>query len=146
MTRCAERPEVGASTTVKNRQDPLDLASVRPWLAQCGHCDAGLPMDCTCPQGDPRTVIAQLVVEVKRLRAAARRAQREHIETLRRADDAARRELRTFAQKLREDAADPSLMAEWLDHFNLDPAPVPDAVLRAVAALAEQAAGPKGAS
>jgi hypothetical protein len=31
------------------------------WLDQCGSCDAGLPMDCTCPPGDPRAVILALV-------------------------------------------------------------------------------------
>jgi len=31
------------------------------WLDQCGSCDAGLPMNCTCPSGDPRSVILALV-------------------------------------------------------------------------------------
>jgi hypothetical protein len=31
------------------------------WLNQCGSCDVGLPMDCTCPPGDPRAVILALV-------------------------------------------------------------------------------------
>jgi hypothetical protein len=31
------------------------------WLHQCGSCDAGLPMDCTCPPSDPRSVILALV-------------------------------------------------------------------------------------
>lgn len=30
------------------------------WLTVCGHCDAGLPMSCTCPTTDPRAVIATL--------------------------------------------------------------------------------------
>lgn len=40
----------------------------KPWLALCGSCDAGLPMSCTCPDGDPRQVISDLVAEVVRLR------------------------------------------------------------------------------
>lgn len=31
------------------------------WLDQCGSCDAALPMGCTCPDGDPRAVILELV-------------------------------------------------------------------------------------
>jgi hypothetical protein len=42
------------------------------WLRQCGSCDAGLPeFGCTCPEGDPRVVISQLVIEVERLRGEA---------------------------------------------------------------------------
>lgn len=46
----------------------MNLQDVRDeWLNQCGSCDAGLPMNCTCPAGDPRTVIAQLIREVERV-------------------------------------------------------------------------------
>jgi hypothetical protein len=31
------------------------------WLDQCGFCDAGLVTTCTCPPGDPRSVILALV-------------------------------------------------------------------------------------
>src|SRR5262245_60291478 len=49
---------------------PPDLDEIEArWLRQCGHCDAGLAMSCTCPEGDPRNVIASLVDEIKRLRA-----------------------------------------------------------------------------
>jgi hypothetical protein len=43
--------------------DPVDplLARARAWTALCGACDADLPMSCTCPIGDPRQVIADLV-------------------------------------------------------------------------------------
>lgn len=41
----------------------LDLDAARQWARQCGSCDAGLPMSCTCPTGDPRTVIAALLAE-----------------------------------------------------------------------------------
>jgi hypothetical protein len=48
---------------------PVDIdAIVREWLNPCGHCDGGLPMGCNCPNGDPRSVIADLVDEVHRLR------------------------------------------------------------------------------
>jgi len=43
--------------------------TITAWLAQCGPCDAGLPMSCTCPTGDPRSVIAALVIERDALRA-----------------------------------------------------------------------------
>jgi hypothetical protein len=49
--------------------EPLDLDVIRPWFTLCGPCDAGLPMACTCPQGDPRPIVAKLVAEVERLRA-----------------------------------------------------------------------------
>lgn len=38
------------------------------FLSQCGSCDAGLPMSCTCPQDDFRPVMLELVREVERLR------------------------------------------------------------------------------
>jgi hypothetical protein len=50
---------------------PLNLDSdrIQQWLRLCGSCDAGLPMNCTCPKDDVRPVIADLVAEVKHLRA-----------------------------------------------------------------------------
>ena len=40
----------------------LDLDNIRQtWLNPCGSCDAGLPMDCTCPDDDHRNVIFALV-------------------------------------------------------------------------------------
>jgi hypothetical protein len=44
------------------------IERARPFLQQCGSCDAGLPMSCTCPTGDYRPVMADLVAEVERLR------------------------------------------------------------------------------
>ncbi|MEU7170209.1 hypothetical protein ABZ949_01805 [Micromonospora tulbaghiae] len=53
--------------------DPLArldvLVEAQPFIQQCGSCDAGLPMSCTCPIGDYRPVMARLVAEVERLRA-----------------------------------------------------------------------------
>lgn len=47
----------------------LDLDRIyEQWLNMCGSCDAGLPMSCTCPDDDPRSVILALVREVERLR------------------------------------------------------------------------------
>lgn len=40
------------------------------FLNQCGSCDAGLPMGCTCPRDDYRPVMLELVREVERLRAS----------------------------------------------------------------------------
>ncbi len=50
--------------------DPIKRAE--PFLARCGSCDAGLPMSCTCPTGDYRPVMADLVDEVLKLRAGVR--------------------------------------------------------------------------
>lgn len=52
--------------------DELDLSEAESWLRPCGSCDAGLPMACTCPEDDPRTVILRLVQEIKRMRGLAR--------------------------------------------------------------------------
>lgn len=50
--------------------EPLDLDAIeRTWLRQCGHCDAGLPMNCVCPTDDYRIPMGELVVEVRRLQA-----------------------------------------------------------------------------
>jgi hypothetical protein len=53
--------------------DPVDplLARARAWTALCGACDADLPMSCTCPIGDPRQVIADLVNRLAAPRLAA---------------------------------------------------------------------------
>lgn len=47
------------------------LTRAVPFLNQCGSCDAGLPMSCSCPTGDYRPVMLELVREVERLRARA---------------------------------------------------------------------------
>lgn len=41
-----------------------------PFLNVCGACDLGMPTSCTCPTGDSRPVLLDLVREVERLRAA----------------------------------------------------------------------------
>ncbi len=47
----------------------VDIEAIsEKWLRQCSACDAGLAMSCTCPEGDPRNVISNLVDEIKRLR------------------------------------------------------------------------------
>lgn len=35
-------------------------AEANTWLQMCGHCDAGLNMNCTCPKGDYRSLIHRL--------------------------------------------------------------------------------------
>ena len=46
----------------------MDLEAIRrKWLSQCGSCDAGLPMSCTCPDGDPRGVILELVHKLEKI-------------------------------------------------------------------------------
>lgn len=48
--------------------EKLDLEEIRAkWLNQCGSCDAGLHMNCTCPDGDPRNVILALVVHLEKI-------------------------------------------------------------------------------
>lgn len=47
-----------------------DLSRAEKFLVHCGLCDYGMPEHgCNCPPGDPRSTIADLVEEVKRLRA-----------------------------------------------------------------------------
>lgn len=41
------------------------IAKAEAYLVQCGSCDAGLPMSCICPTGDPRAIIAALLDAVK---------------------------------------------------------------------------------
>ncbi len=49
----------------------IDLDAItEEWLNACGRCDADRPTFCTCNHDDPRTVIANLVDEVRRLQAA----------------------------------------------------------------------------
>jgi hypothetical protein len=39
----------------------IDLDAIaEKWLKLCGHCDAGLPMGCTCTGDDPRSDIQRL--------------------------------------------------------------------------------------
>ena len=42
------------------------------WLQVCGQCDAGLPMNCCCPDEDPRPIILTLVREIDTLQQVAR--------------------------------------------------------------------------
>jgi hypothetical protein len=46
----------------------MNVEAVKQWLNLCGSCDAGLPMNCTCPDGDPRIIILDLYNEVVDLR------------------------------------------------------------------------------
>ena len=43
------------------------------WLQMCGCCDAGLTMNCTCPEGDYRSLIHRLdmarVATIERIEA-----------------------------------------------------------------------------
>lgn len=48
----------------------LDVEAIRAeWLNQCGPCDGGLPMGCSCPDADPRPVIGDLVAALDESRA-----------------------------------------------------------------------------
>ena len=49
----------------------IDLAKIeREWLAQCGRCDAGLmEFPCTCPKGDYRNVMLELIERIRFLEA-----------------------------------------------------------------------------
>lgn len=50
------------------------LKRAEPFLNQCASCDYGLPTSCTCPDGDYRPVMLDLVREAERLRAVAEAA------------------------------------------------------------------------
>ncbi len=80
---CTAPAPVGAAVT-------LDLDAVEAeFLRQCGGCDAGLMVGCTCSQRDFRPTMLALVAEVRRLTAEAA-TQREWFEA---ADAAAERRL-----------------------------------------------------
>lgn len=44
------------------------IQRAQPWLNLCPACDVGLLKTCTCPKGDARSIILDLVLEVQRLR------------------------------------------------------------------------------
>ena len=82
----------------------LDLDAVEAeFLRQCGGCDAGLMVGCTCSQRDFRPTMLALVAEVRRLTAEAA-TQREWFEA---ADAAAERRLdQSIAWMERAEAAE----------------------------------------
>jgi hypothetical protein len=43
------------------------IEKAQPYLQLCPSCDAGLPMSCTCPPGDSRTVLQELVTALEEL-------------------------------------------------------------------------------
>lgn len=46
----------------KRKADQLRVQQIaETWLRSCGACDGGLPMSCSCPPGDPRLVIQELI-------------------------------------------------------------------------------------
>lgn len=45
------------------------LKRAEPFLNVCGACDLGMATSCTCPTGDSRPVLLDLVREVERLRS-----------------------------------------------------------------------------
>ena len=68
---------------------PLDLAAIEEtWLQPCGACDAGLPMNCTHPEGDYRPVMLELVTELRRYRANGKPRSRRNQRSARKAGTA----------------------------------------------------------
>lgn len=49
----------GAMPADMDAPDQL-AAEVEPWLRECGACDAALPMSCTCPPGDYRSILLKV--------------------------------------------------------------------------------------
>ena len=82
----------------------LDLDAIEAeFLRECGVCDAGLPMQCSCAQCDFRPTMLALVAEVRRLTVEAA-TQREWFEA---ADAAAERRLdQSIAWMERAEAAE----------------------------------------
>lgn len=52
------------------------LERAKPWATMCGSCDLGLPMKCTCAQGDPRPIVAELINVVTQLQAETKTAEK----------------------------------------------------------------------
>jgi hypothetical protein len=48
---------------------PDVLEAAKPWMQQCGRCDADMPMGCSCPPGDPRVLISRMAQEIEQTRA-----------------------------------------------------------------------------
>jgi hypothetical protein len=55
---------------------PVDLDAARRWIALCACCDAATGT-CTCPEGDFRVVMGDLIAEIEGLREALTRAESE---------------------------------------------------------------------
>jgi hypothetical protein len=68
---CLTVSGLGALEGPRRRERPAEdiLAASEPFMRMCGSCDAGLPMNCSCPPGDPRPIVSRLAAEVERLRA-----------------------------------------------------------------------------
>lgn len=56
------------------------ITKAETYLVQCGSCDAGLPMACVCPPGDPRAVISELIARLRAARAVCAERERELLE------------------------------------------------------------------
>lgn len=61
---------------------PIDIEAIRArWCRQCGACDAGITVTCSCPPGDHRPVIEALCDEAQRLQERIDKALALHHET-----------------------------------------------------------------
>ncbi|MDB5716350.1 MAG: hypothetical protein JWO15_3747, partial [Sphingomonadales bacterium] len=111
---------------------PRFLQGVRPvtaveeyasWLQPCGSCDAALTLDCTCPSGDPRSVIAALAERADRVEEAYDELVEDASRELQAAVETGEqlmveRDLTAgFADSLRAECA---RLANWLDRVRLN--------------------------
>lgn len=67
------------------------LEAAKPWMQQCGRCDADMPMACTCPPSDPRSLISRMVAEITQLREYRNRLLRDRLTLQSERDDARNR-------------------------------------------------------
>ena len=104
LIRATDEPDERTTPAPVGAAVALDLDAVEAeFLRQCGGCDAGLMVGCTCSQRDFRPTMLALVAEVRRLTAEAA-TQREWFEA---ADAAAERRLdQSIAWMERAEAAE----------------------------------------
>ena len=55
------RKRLAENTPAEPDADERLRERAEAFLVQCGPCDAGLPTGCSCPDADPRPVIAELL-------------------------------------------------------------------------------------
>ncbi len=61
--------EIGEELDRERARVKKAVSALKDLLVVCGSCDAGLPMRCTCPEGDPRALILRVVQDLEPVNA-----------------------------------------------------------------------------